>query len=224
MTTLADVKESVLRLLQDPVKTEDDDGIALTVVRGNQTSSELLVDAVQAALSRISARVWKQSIYETSETEDASVFDLPSDLIKVEAVFDNNLGTFIPKLALQATGQIAITSGNAWLQYPEGKITFINAIPAADGAKIYYSAHWALPTDDADVLDSPAIADTAVALYATSYCLMGEASGTARLRQFSQRVDAGTPLDIPAESMSTFFIKRFELELNSLPMTEGAIL
>jgi len=221
MTTLSEIKLRTLDLLGEAQRTEDDEGNPVLIVEGTSTSSDYLTEGVAAALRRITARVWKRSVYTISE--EGSVFVLPTDLINVEAVYSSLQKGFIPRMALRSSGALNVQAGNTWLEYPQGSITLINPIEANQSITIYYAALWDSPSLDEDVLESPSYTDTALALYATSYCFLKKASSSAEIRQFAQRIDSGQPTDIPAKEMSTFFMKRFELELNSLPMTERAI-
>lgn len=220
MATLADFKREIVRLLGETVQETDEEGQPLSVVQSQSTSSDLLISAVNAALHHIPTRVWKQSIYEISSV--GSVFDLPTDLIEVQAVFENSSATFIPKMALKASGKMSISAGNAWYPYPQGKITFINELEVT-GADVFYSAMWPELSAETDVCEAPSYANTAIAFYGTAYCLAKKASESGSIRQFAQRVDSGKPTDIPAQVLSDFFLKRFEYELNTLPRTEGAI-
>lgn len=214
MTVLADFKRKVLRVLQEQ-EEEDSDPVA-----GVTSPPELLTEAVNAALTRISARVWKPSVLQIEEA--GTEFTLPSDLVNIEAVYDKTLKKFVPRLALQSTGTIDVTGGNAWLQYPNGYITFMNELEDA-GATVYYAAHWLHLDNDDDVSEAPKISETAITLYAAAYCMLAEAAGSADIRQFNQRVDSGKPTDIPAKDMAVFLMKFFEAELQSLPMTTRAI-
>lgn len=220
MATLADLKKEIIRLLGEQIQETDEEGQALEVIQSQSTDSDLLISAVNAALRHIPTRVWKQSIFEISE--EGSVFDLPTDLIEVQAVFENESALFVPKMILRASGNMSVSAGNAWYPYPQGKITFINEL-AATGANVYYSAMWTELSAEDDVCEAPAYANTAIAFYGTAYCLARKASESGAIRQFAQRVDAGKPTDIPAQMLSDFFLKRFEYEINTLPRTEGAI-
>lgn len=224
MTTLAEAKTDVLGLMQEAILTEDADGAEVTDVTGVESSAVLLRGGIRAALRKITSRVWKQSVQTLTITVDTTVFELPSDLINIEAVYDSYLKTFCSRMKLVASGEITVGSdGNAWIPYPNGSITFINALKANYGGIVYYSALWDEPTDESDVLEAPAYAYTAMLYYAASYCFLAKASGSSGIRQYAQKVDAGKPTDIPAKDMANVFLQRYENEMQSLPMTEKAI-
>lgn len=215
-TSFSDVKLKVLRLLGDIVAVVvDDDPSDPTPVGGGIYGADILKDAVHAALKRISSRVWKTNIYEIVVA--GTSFSLPSDLIDIEGVFENETGIFIPRIGFQAGQVLSVSSSaNAWINYPNG-ITFVNEL-AADGAKVYYLAHWLLPEEDEDALECPEITITAVTLFAASYCLLKSAVEQGDIAQYKTKVDSGQPTDLPAKDLSNFLLIRFENELNSLPM------
>jgi hypothetical protein len=216
-TSFSDVKLKVLRLLGDIVAVVvDDDPSDPTPVGGGIYDSYILKDAIHAALKRISSRIWKTAIYEIVEA--GTDFALPSDLLDIEGVFENETGMFIPRIGFQS-GQVLSTSflnANAWINYPNG-ITFVNEL-GTDGAKVYYLAHWLLPEDDQDVLECPEMTITAITLFAASYCLLKSAVEQGDIAQYKTKVDSGQPTDLPAKDLSNFLLARFENELNSLPM------
>jgi hypothetical protein len=86
-----------------------------------------------------------------------------------------------------------------------------------DGATVYYSAYWAKPEDDEEALETPDIATAALTMFAASYCLLNSASQASSIRQFGTKVDSGKPTDNPLEQSSTYFMKRFEIELQRIP-------
>jgi len=215
-TTFSLAKLMVLRLLNDEEDPDSDYGAPLT---GATYTAELLRDAIHAALNAITKRIGKPSVF-TVEA-DYTPGDIPEDLISIEGVYDNLKGLFLPKISLRADKGVMISSetDNAWTDYPSGSITFVNDLPE-EGATIYYSAGWDKPVDDDDFLEPPAYTLYAIILYAASWCLLQEASGSANVRQFTTKVDAGSPTDIPAKDMSDFFLKRYEVELQNLPAQE----
>jgi len=60
-------------------------------------------------------------------------------------------------------------------------------------------------------------------LYAASYCQMRRASEQGEIKQFATKVDSGTPITLPAENLSNFFMKRAESELQRIPMKQKGI-
>lgn len=212
-----DLKKKVIRILYDEI-VEPDYGEA---VGGSIFDADLLGDAICAALDAITVRVWR------SETESidggASEYDAPDDAIGIEGVYDKTVGLFLPQMGLQANrNTITGIESNAWIDYPEGTIAFVNEL-GDNGATIYYSASWAKPVDDDEELEPPASTVTALVLFAASYCLLQQASGSANIRQYNTKIDAGLPTDIPAKDMSDFFLRRFELELQRIPTRQKGI-
>jgi hypothetical protein len=224
--TFADAKRKLLRLLEDETVVEEitpadplavPPTLAVTQIRGAKYDAELLKDAVHAGLDAVLNRLWKSSKF--SITTAGSEFDAPTDLIEVEAVREVTLNVLLPRLNLTAGGIFTDRSGNAWTNYPEGKITFANPI-LASSIEVFYSAAWAKPTLEADVFEVPAIAHTAVLLFSASYCLLSESAGAARLRQYNTRVDSGNPTDNPLENLSTLLLKRYEVEIQRIPQKQ----
>jgi len=215
MTTYAELKRDILRLLGEDEESGSDP------VAGEGVSAALLQDAVHAALEAITTRVWKRSkttILTTTDpaVEDTYQFTLPTDLLDIEAVYYHSVGQFIPQLDMKVGNQFASGAGQAWILYPEGQITFTNEPDAS--LDIYYSALFTLPTDDDDVLDCPRAALTAVAYFAASYCRIPDASSAASIRQYNTKVDSGQPTDNPVAEYSDWLLKRYEAELQRLPM------
>jgi hypothetical protein len=217
MTAFAEYKRKVIRLLGDTVATNDDGTTELAPVQGSATSAELLMDACHAALHAITTRQWKSACFEIAEEGD--VFELPADLLEIDAVYDSTLEIIIPKLTYSVGQSLTSLEGNSWIDVPYGSITFINALKSS-GAKIYYSAAWTLPSDDNDSLESPEVCLTALILYGASYCYLRKAAEQSELGAVKTRVDAGGPEDIPARLMSDFLLKRFENELTRVPMKQ----
>lgn len=211
-TNFGELKSKVLRILRDTVNDTGD------AIQGNVYFAEILQDSVHAALKRVSNRLWKNSVM-SIETE-GTVFALPSDLLDIQSVFDNKTGMFLPKIDF-APGQVLSpsNSANAWMDFPGNSLTFLNTI-GTEGAKVYYMAHWTLPTKDNDVLECPEVCITALVLYAASYCLAAAAVESGDVAQFRTKVDSGRPTDIPAKDLSDWFLRRFENELNTLPLRQ----
>lgn len=218
MTTLGNLKLKLIRLMGE-TQALDDNSNPVEPIAGSTTSAELLKDAVHAALHAITARQWKDALFEIAQAGDE--FELPADLIEIDAVLDNTLSLFIPKMVF-TLGEDPVTlasSGNSWIDTPKGKIVFSNDL-GASGAKVYYSADWTLPLEDSEELESPEFCLTALTLYAASYCFLKNAALQSQLAQFKTRVDSGTPEDLPAVRMSDVLLKRFENELTRLPMKQ----
>ena len=76
------------------------------------------------------------------------------------------------------------------------------------------------PEEDDDAIEAPSIAAICIVLYAASYVLLGDTNSSASIRQFNTKVDSGLHGDIPAKVVSDFLLKRFENELQRIPMME----
>jgi hypothetical protein len=208
----SDLKRKVLRALSDEPETE---GSGDTPLGGNTYSAALLEDAIHAALDAITVRIWKPSIFTVDGGLEEE--DLPDDLLDVEAVYDETAGIAIPKLSLKVGESITSSLGNAWTMYPSKKLTFINEL-GTSGATVYYSALWAKPSSDSEEIEAPMMTLTCLILYAVSYCLLVDAVASGNLANYKTKVDSGQPTDNPAKEMGTYILKRFEVELQRLPM------
>jgi len=218
------MKEKVIRLLADEI-AEDGWNDYTGVTQGTGFEAPLLKDSIHAALDAITIKFWKSATFDVDGlVEEVGEEDIPEDLLSVEGVYDKTTGVFLPKMSFIAnkTSLIGIET-NAWINYPENTLVFVNAL-GDEGALVYYAAMWDKPEDEDDLITTPACAITAIALYATSYCLLNQAAGSANLAQYRTKVDSGTPTDIPAKDMSDFFLRRFELELQRLPSLERGVL
>lgn len=209
MATFADLKKRALLLLKDTEKTENG------VVFGEQTSAEILKAATIAALHAVASRVWKPA--ELTIAKDVTSVDLPDDFIDVVGVYLADLGAFIPEVGMNSGDKYVLGSGNAYVMFPDGKITFTNKV-GTNGGKLYYSAMWTEPSDDTDEIEAPASTHHPIVLFIVSYVLAANAVASARIRQYNTRVDSGQPDDIPAKTMSEYFLKRFESELARIPV------
>jgi len=209
-----ELKKKVLRILSDQL-IEVDSGDAL--LGGKTYSAELLSDAVHAALDAITSRIWKSATFDIASSVDES--DVPEDAIDIEAVYDNTIAIFLPKLSMQVGITLSSVTGNGWTLYPTGKLKFINEI-GSSGCTVYYSSGWMKPINDADLIEPPATTLTCLILFAASYCLILSSVEAADLGNFKTKVDSGQPTDNPAKDMSNFLLKRFEVELQRLPMME----
>jgi len=214
-TTFLQVKQEILRLLDDEVVT----GSSPMAVQA--ISAALMQDAVNAALESITTRIWKRSTFTiTTETTPTATrqYTLPSDVIDIEAIYDANVGQFIPRLELRVGSAFASGGGNAWLPYPSGSITFTADVE--DTITGYYAGAWTQPTGDTSVLDIPDAAIIAIVFFAASYCRLPSAASAANIRQYNTKVDSGQPTDNPVAEFSDFLLKRYEIELARIPMMQ----
>ena len=209
-TTLGQLKLKVIRALSDEADGE-------SPVGGATYNADLLLDSVHAALDAITSRIWKPAVGIVEASVDES--ELPADAIDVEAVYEKSLGLFIPRILMQVGSTLTSSTGNGWLLYPSGKITFVNTL-GSSGADLYYSSRWVKPTKDADLLEPPASVLTCLILFSASYCLLTDATSSAAIDRFKTKVDSGQPTDNPAKEMSDFLLKRYEIEMQRLPRME----
>jgi hypothetical protein len=208
MTTKAEVRNRVLRLLGDP--------------QGAQYEVSLLDDALASAL--IAVCKWVPKTQNTALAGDNSKleFDLPANLYRITAVLDSSNDFFLPQTNLTpgispgvgkaSNNQI---TGNDWIEYPEGHITFANA--PSGSITVYYGAIWKYPTEDNEALETPSFLLTAITYYCCGYVVSNNALASANTRQYNVKVDSGTPSENPLRDMATYFFKLFENEMNSLP-------
>jgi hypothetical protein len=143
---------------------------------------------------------------------------MPDDLFLIEGVLDSETGQFLAPAVPTPGGSWGETgmTGNAWMECPRGYLTLSAAL--ASGGTLFYQATWTKPENEAENVEIPLSAETGLVLYAASYCLLPDATQAASLGQYKQKVDAGSPTDNPVVEMSSYFLKRFEIEMNRLPM------
>jgi hypothetical protein len=211
-TTFAELKLKIIRCLSDEAEN-----VEYQPIGGATYGADLLKDSVHAALDAITSRLWKPNTFEVTASVDT--YNLPDDLVDIESVYERELGLFIPRISMKVGSSLSSTTGNGWLMYPHGTITFVNTV-GAEGCTVHYSARWAKPEDDGDVLEPPGSTLTCLILFAASYCLLSDATSSASIDRFKTKVDSGQPTDNPAKEMSNFMLHRFEVELQRLPMME----
>lgn len=211
MATLADLKRRVLNLISD-IEVAGSNPVA-----GAQFSATLLLEAVNAGLDAILPWVSKSGVATLTGDGVLTEFSLPTDLYRIEAVWDGLYKNFVPIVKMSPDMQWSdILMDLCCMDYPEGKITFSYAL-STSGGKLYYAATWTKPEVDDDDILSPEVTHTAICLFAASYCMLNTATQAAILNAFKQKVDSGTPEDNPAKTMSDYFLRRFEVEMNRHP-------
>ena len=227
-----DLKARLIRMLGDTYSAgaiDEDTGLYVPV-HGNIYSADVLYDAVCAALDAVTIRIWKQALVSYAGGIGIKTILLPSDIVKVEGVYDKHYLTFVPRTDIRADRSMFDTWGNAWFEYPSGTLQFMNEI--ASGVDLYYAAHFTDPstpatedyydyddvgvTIDDFVMDFPDIATTAIIFYCASYCLNQKAVLSANIRQFNTKVDSGQPGDNTEQKMADHFLRRFEYELQRI--------
>ncbi len=236
MNTVADLKKRILLLLGDDVASG-----AGEPIYGGQYSEDALLAGVHAALDAILPWVWKRSVFELNTSDDGGyTFTLPSDFYQVEGIvetittsnttsnstYSGNTkiyGRYSPLQTFQAK-EMPDYSQNYWMLFPFGNITFTTQILSGANAKMFYAATWTKPTDDAEVIETPEYALTALSLYAASNCLLGKAVAAANIRQYGTKVDSGNPEDNPMLSVSTYLQRVFDISVQRFPtMPRGVI-
>ena len=226
MNTVADLKKRILLLLSDEVAS----GIGEPIY-GGQYSVDALLAGIHAALDAVLPWVWKHQVFELNTSTDGYQFALPGDFYQAEGVVEaitisNNFlvhGRYAPMETFRAR-QLPDPGQNYWLLFPQGKITFSWKIDLKIGARMYYAATWNKPTGDSEALETPEYALTALSLYAASHCLLGKASAAANIRQYGTKVDNGSPEDNPMLTMSTYFLKAFEIAAQKFPVIPRGII
>lgn len=205
MTTLAQLKNKILRLLDDP--------------DGEAYDSELMADAVAAAHKAILP--WQPKLATQTFIGDGTTtaYALPTDFYQVDGVCDET-GLVIPPASLaprQMRGANMAGTTNDWLEYPSGYLSFSHAINRGDAYTLYYQAQWAVPTSDSDALEVPEYLITAICLYASAYCMFPAAAGASEYGQYKSRIDSGRPTDNPVADRALFLLKLFEQTMSSYP-------
>jgi len=192
------------------------------VLSGSSNSADLLKAAADAALDAVLPWCWKN---ETLALASGSYsYNTPSNLYRIEGVLDQNSGVFLPPTTLDPGRYFGYgkQEDNSWVNYPSGSITFSTEL-TDDGVVLYYAAFWNKPSDDNDLLEVPDYLLAPLSLYMASHLCLPKAFSAANIRQYGTRVDSGTPEDNPLMTMSNNFLKRFEIEMNRLPMMSKGI-
>jgi hypothetical protein len=215
MTTFAEMKARVVRLGGSEVEITEDTGITY----GSDYTAELLAEAISAAMDAILPWVWCPSI--EAITGAALSHALPANLYSVEAIWDETLNTYITPAILAPGQPTATESGNSWIQYPNGYVTFYDEI-GDDGGKLYYASVWTKPSTESGELSTPIYANNGIAFYAAGYALTRRSVEAASIRQFATRVDSGTPEHNPLKDMAQYMFKMFDIEMSRMPnMVKG---
>jgi hypothetical protein len=210
MATLAEVIAKIRRILGDP-------GGANALYE-----DALLTDGVLEALIAILPWVSKESTSNLTGTGSTYEFALPSDCAEVEAIWSESDKQFLPKAGLfpgapWLNGEGSSFDQNAWLEYPSGKVSFSIAPLASTVMRVFYSAYWTAPTNNASILEPPAYALPGIAYYTAAYALAPKAVGAANVRQYNTKVDSGIPTHNPMVDMSKYLMQRFEIEMSRCP-------
>lgn len=212
MTTFAEAKQKLIRILGDEI-----DATSTSTVAGIDHGADILSDAIRAALDAILP--WSYKTATATLAGSGQTYTLPTGFYRVISVWDGESETFLEP-AILAPGEPGTSiAGNGWYLVPTNSISFYNAL-STDGGSLYYAARWGFPTSETGNIESPEYALSGLLMYAASYCLLAKGSLASSIRQYATKIDAGRPTDNPVADMSTFFMKRFELEMSRLPRYE----
>jgi len=217
------------------VKYRDFYGMVLNTLKADKDgtySDELIYEAVCNATDAILPWVPKASL--TTFVADGILdrFSLPADCYNVEAVQDADLGNFVEKDNIAAGKIRNSTSTNtsvksfSWIEYPRGQIYLSRVIEADRNIRVYYTAYFNKPEskDDFDfVLETPRFAVAGMIFWASAYCVLPFATGSAQVRQWNQRIDSGTPTDNALEQNARFYRQLFVDEMSRVPRMTGAL-
>lgn len=197
-----DFKNRVLRLLEDPAGSSYDDSIIL--------------DATRAAINSIIP--WSPKRATTTLASGESVYAVPTDYLESEAVLSDS-GDVVPQIVLSPSAYFGTgVTGNSWLPYPHGYITFALALTA--DYTLYYLAAWVLPdedTDDTDELEVPDAVEVGLSYYAAAYALMPAAISIGEIKQFEIDTASGNPEHNPLQRSVDFLLKLWRDEMKRLP-------
>lgn len=217
-TTFRDLKTRTLLLLDDTIiitgSSSGSSGSALGILEGESNSGSILKNAVDSALDAILPWYWKTSTYEFPTS--GSILGLPTDFHHVESIYDANFGYFLgPTMLTPGNGWGSGMVGNGYILFPSGSITVSQELSGS--GTLYYGAIWGKPTEDDDLLETPDYLNTALALYAASYCMFPQVRTASKLGSFKTSIDSGKPTDNPEMLGCDFFLKRFNIEMDRLP-------
>ena len=207
MTTVAELRNWVARLLNDPELSGYDSG--------------LFYNALDSALDAILPWVPKtQTVSLTGN--DTTQYELPQHCYQVETCVVNSTGELLPQAQIipgYYRGE-NISGTNDWLEYPHGYISFSKAVQTGETYVLYYLAHWTKPAsadDDDDDLEPPEFSHYGIALYTTASMLVPSIVSAAEVRQFNTKVDSGNPEHNPMMETSRYLLKLFAEEMNRHP-------
>lgn len=208
MTTLGQLQDRVLRLLDDP--------------EGKAYPDEMQLQAIGSALMAVLPWLPKPSTDIFTGDGSLTEFPFPTDLYEVQAVIAQASGEILPRAVFHPGGYhgSVVDTTNDWIEYPAGSITFSKALDSNDIYELWYSAYWDAPLDmddDSYVLEPPDVLVTGIAYYAASYLLMPGAVGAAEIRQFNINVDSGNPEHNPVRDAVSYLLNMFQQEMKRIP-------
>jgi len=214
MATLADLKKTLIYVLGDQIDNTD----PVKLVGKQYKDNDVLVGGINAGIDAILPWVPKASVATLTTDGVVTEFDLPTDLYRIEAVWDATSKSFLSLRGLTPS----VTWKDAadplsYIEYPEGHLSFSYA-PAAAGVNVYYGARWTKVVLDTDTITPPVITHYPLVLFAASHATLSKSSLASVTRQYiSKTADAGTPMDNPLLQISTYFRKLFDAEMSRHP-------
>jgi len=190
-------------------------------------SDDLVYDAICAAHDAV--LTWVPNYQEVTLTagSDPGLFELPSDIYDIQAVqILDESRKFISQATLAAGTTRGNTSAeNDWTESPKGWLSLSTDLDEGDNIKIYYLAHWEIPTNSSDnafVIRVPRYAHQGMIYYAISIILEPTIIDTATLGPFKGKVDSGTPIHNPMKDVSNWFRSLFIQEMKLMPPYQKA--
>ena len=118
------------------------------------------------------------------------------------------------------------TSGipSLYFIWPSDKINILPTLASGSKVEMYYYAAWAEVTAPTSVIDAPRWSHRLLMYYAAAYCIAPSGIKSAKIRQFAQRQDSGSPEDNPIHDQAQFYLKLYERELVKYqPQRDGVV-
>jgi hypothetical protein len=176
-------------------------------------NSESILDNANAALRLIaSIHTGLASVSDYVGDGETTQFPLPSNAVegKVRGVYDVDNDVWLTKIDF-FPGE-ALDEG--FYLWPNTYINFSPAIPDTETLRVHYIAYYPEIESDDDIIQTPAWAYEAIALYAAGRTLEDNSSQFSVLGQTRTRVDAGNPEDQPVLRLAERYIRQFYDLLN----------
>ena len=213
MITFKQLQGRILRMVGDP--------------NGAFYTSEIVMDAINAALDAILPWIPKLGISTITGDGATKTFDLPDDCYEVEAIVAQLTGEALSRVVF-APGVVfseLTSTENLWILAPDNQITFARAIGTDSPYDIRYLKTWSKITDTTQfdsAIEPPDWTVTGLTLYASAQLLIAASLDTSNLRQYNTKVDSGTPEDNPLQQSITYLLKLFHQEMNRHPKYQRA--
>lgn len=207
--TYGDFKELVSQSLND-----------LELVTYND---ELIFSATIGAMEAILPWCPKNSLTTVVGNGVNDTFALPWNAYRLNAVQSVATGIFLSRAQIVSGKARGGISGVVdWLEYPRGYL-YMSEIPSENiEYRLYYEAHYSMPanaSDESFVMETPKSALMGMCYWACSHCVVPYSIASAQIRQFSTKVDSGSPTDNVLEQSARFLRALFIDEMNRQPKT-----